>query len=63
MMLPGAQEWLVIIAIVLLLFGASKLPELARNLAKAKVEFKKAEKEAELELKRLEKEYKEELND
>ncbi|MFN3527944.1 MAG: twin-arginine translocase TatA/TatE family subunit [Candidatus Altarchaeaceae archaeon] len=37
----GFQEILVILLIILLLFGASKLPELARALGKAKREFEK----------------------
>jgi len=52
--LPGGQEWLVIILLVLLLFGASKLPEVARNLGKSVAEFKKAQREAELELREFE---------
>jgi sec-independent protein translocase protein TatA len=46
----GPNELLLILVIVFLLFGASKLPELARSLGRAKAEFKKAEREAELEL-------------
>lgn len=38
----GAQEWLIILAIVLVLFGGSKLPELARSLGEAKREFEKS---------------------
>ena len=34
-------EIVLIIAVILLLFGASKLPELARSLGKAMSEFKK----------------------
>jgi len=37
----GPAEWLVILAIVLLLFGAKKLPDLARSLGKSSKEFKK----------------------
>ena len=37
----GPAEWLVILAIVLLLFGAKKLPDLARSLGKSSREFKK----------------------
>ncbi|MEE8402024.1 MAG: twin-arginine translocase TatA/TatE family subunit [Candidatus Hydrothermarchaeaceae archaeon] len=37
----GPQELIVILAIIMLLFGASKIPELARSLGKAKGEFKK----------------------
>ena len=38
-------ELLIILVIVLLLFGATKIPELARNLGKAKAEFKRGEVE------------------
>jgi sec-independent protein translocase protein TatA len=31
----GAMEWLLIFLIVLLLFGAKRLPEIARSLGKA----------------------------
>ncbi len=43
----GGQELLVILLIVLLLFGSSKLPELARSLGKARKEFKKGLEEEE----------------
>jgi len=46
----GPNELLLILILVFILFGASKLPELARSLGRAKAEFKKAEREAELEL-------------
>ena len=38
----GGTELLLILAIVVLLFGGSKLPELARGLGKSIKEFKKA---------------------
>jgi sec-independent protein translocase protein TatA len=38
----GGTELIVILAIVLVLFGGSKLPALARGLGQAKKEFKKA---------------------
>lgn len=41
----GMGELIIIFLIVLLLFGASRLPEIARSLAKAIKEFKKAGKE------------------
>jgi sec-independent protein translocase protein TatA len=41
----GSQELLVIFLIVLLLFGANKLPELARGLGKSLSEFKKGQSE------------------
>ena len=42
-------EWIIVAAIiiVLLLWGPSKLPKLARSLGEAKKEFQKAVKEAE----------------
>ena len=43
----GPQELIVILAIIMLLFGASKIPELARSLGKAKGEFKKGIDEGE----------------
>lgn len=46
----GTQEVVLIGLIVLLLFGAKKLPELARGLGKSLGEFKKAKKELEEEL-------------
>jgi sec-independent protein translocase protein TatA len=36
------MEWLLIFLIVLLLFGAKRLPEIARSLGKATQEFRKA---------------------
>ncbi|HEY9205898.1 MAG TPA: twin-arginine translocase TatA/TatE family subunit [Candidatus Methanoperedens sp.] len=50
----GPQEIVFIFLIVILLFGASKIPELARSLGKATGEFKKAKQEAELEVKEVE---------
>ena len=41
----GMGELIVILLIILLLFGAKKLPEIARSLGKAIKEFKKAGKE------------------
>jgi sec-independent protein translocase protein TatA len=37
----GAQELMVILVIVLVLFGGSKLPDLAKSLGKSMKEFKK----------------------
>jgi sec-independent protein translocase protein TatA len=37
----GYQELLIILVIVLVLFGGSKLPELARSLGSSVKEFKK----------------------
>ena len=41
----GTQELMVILVIALFLFGAQKLPELARGLGKSVKEFKKATEE------------------
>ncbi len=48
----GMQELLIIFAIVLLLFGGKKLPELGKGLGKAIRGFKEAEEETVTELKR-----------
>ncbi|MBR4354279.1 MAG: twin-arginine translocase TatA/TatE family subunit [Kiritimatiellae bacterium] len=44
-MFAGHWEILVIILVVAILFGAKKIPELARSLGKAKGEFKKGMEE------------------
>jgi sec-independent protein translocase protein TatA len=43
----GYQELMIILIIVLLLFGAQKLPELARGLGKSVSEFKRGQSEDE----------------
>ncbi|MEE9368974.1 MAG: twin-arginine translocase TatA/TatE family subunit [Pontiella sp.] len=43
--MPGGPELLVIVFIILLLFGAKKLPELSRSLGKSLGEFKKGQDE------------------
>lgn len=43
--MPGGWEWIVIILVVLIFFGAKKIPELARGLGKGIREFKDATKE------------------
>tara|TARA_B100001287_G_scaffold9241_1_gene7121 strand:+ start:6456 stop:6644 length:189 start_codon:yes stop_codon:yes gene_type:complete len=40
--MPGGPEWLIILAIVLLLFGGKKLPGLMKGLGKGIKEFKDA---------------------
>lgn len=50
----GGQEIVIIFLIVLLLFGAKKLPELARGIGKSMGEFKKAREDFEKEITRTE---------
>ncbi|SEP91851.1 Sec-independent protein translocase subunit TatA/TatB [Flavobacterium urocaniciphilum] len=40
----GGTEWIIIIAVVLLLFGGKKIPELMKGLGSGINEFKKASK-------------------
>jgi sec-independent protein translocase protein TatA len=37
----GAPELIIVLIVVLVLFGGSKLPKLARSLGQAQTEFKK----------------------
>ncbi len=48
--MPSMPELLVILAIVVLLFGAKKIPELAKGLGSGIKNFKKAMKEDEEEI-------------
>lgn len=41
----GGWEWVIVILAVLLLFGAKKIPDLARGLGQGIKEFKKATRE------------------
>lgn len=41
----GAPELIIVLLIILLIFGGSKLPQLARSLGKAQSEFKKGSEE------------------
>ena len=41
----GAPELLIVLLVILVLFGGSKLPKLARSLGQAQTEFKKGLKE------------------
>ena len=45
----GTDVWVVVVIGVVLLFGATKLPQIARNLGKAQGEFKKGLKEGNVE--------------
>ena len=48
--ISSPQDWIVILLIVMLLFGAKKLPELARGVGKSMGEFKKARDDFEREI-------------
>jgi TatA/E family protein of Tat protein translocase len=54
----GYQELLLILVIVLVLFGANRLPELARSLGSSVKEFKKGINTAEEAAKKEEEEHK-----
>lgn len=43
-------HWFILFIIVLIVFGAKRLPDIARNLGKGLAEFKKARREFEKEL-------------
>ena len=44
--MPSGPEALIVLAVIILLFGAKKLPELAGSVGKSIQEFRKASKEA-----------------
>jgi sec-independent protein translocase protein TatA len=48
--LPGTQEMMIILLIAVLLFGANKIPKLARSTGEAMGEFQKGREEVEQEL-------------
>ena len=41
------MHWFIFFVLVLIVFGAKRLPDIARNLGKGMAEFKKARKEFE----------------
>ena len=43
--MPGGSEMIIVFAVILLLFGAKRLPELSRSLGKSLGEFKKGQQE------------------
>lgn len=51
--LPGGMEWAVILLIAVLLFGANKIPKLARSSGEAIGEFQKGREEVEQELQEM----------
>ena len=54
----GAGEIILIVLVILLLFGAKKIPELAQGLGKGMKEFKKSLKDVEEEIKKTDNEVK-----
>jgi len=44
--IPGGAEWLIILVIFVLLFGAKKLPELSRSVGQSITSFKQGVHEA-----------------
>ena len=49
LMFESPWQWMVVLAIVLLLFGSSRLPQLAKSLAQSKRAFKEGLEEDEKE--------------
>ena len=52
--MPQGFEWIAIFVVVLLLFGAKKIPEFARGLGRSMGEFKKARADFEREIQNAE---------
>ncbi len=57
---PSMPELLIVLVIILVLFGAAKLPEIGKSLGKAIKEFKKAGKEIKNDIEEVTKEEDEE---
>ena len=54
MQIPSGFEWIfIVIIVVVLIFGAKKIPDLARGFGKATSEFEKARIEAKRELREM----------
>jgi sec-independent protein translocase protein TatA len=54
MAIVNAAEWIIIIAVIVaIIFGAKKVPELARSFGRATTEYEKAKIEAKKELQRV----------
>lgn len=54
--MPGTTELLIIAGVVILLFGAKKIPDLMKGLGTGISEFKKARNESDREVRKKEKE-------
>ena len=61
--IPGGPEMLIILFVLILLFGANKIPKLARSTGQAMGEFKKGREEIEDELEDMQEETVGDLND
>jgi len=44
--MPSGPEWIVVLIVVLLIFGGTQLPKMARNLGRAQKDFKEGLAEA-----------------
>jgi sec-independent protein translocase protein TatA len=53
LLLQGSEWLIVIVIVVVLIFGASRIPSLAKSLGRAQGEFQKAKVESDMELKKL----------
>ena len=60
--LGSPSQWLILIIICLVIFGAKRLPDIARNLGKGVASFKKAKREFEQELLAADKEEKQQAD-
>lgn len=56
--MPGIHgwEWIILLVIIILIFGPSKIPDLARSVGKAITEFRKGIKGAKDEIEEIPKE-------
>ncbi|MBQ4636893.1 MAG: twin-arginine translocase TatA/TatE family subunit [Akkermansia sp.] len=61
--LGSPTHWFILFVLVLIVFGAKRLPDIARNLGKGLAEFKKARKEFEKELNKVDAEEKSQDSD
>ena len=51
--LPGGSEWIIlIVVVVVLIFGAGKIPQLAKSMGRARGEFEKGKFEGEEEVRK-----------
>jgi sec-independent protein translocase protein TatA len=60
--MPGGWEWIIILVVILLLFGGSRLPQLAKALGQSKRAFREGQDEAEEEARLEEARRRERLN-